>query len=51
VPGTPAIDVASVFALEGCPGGEGDGSWQAIEVRHLLSARGGFVTEIVGVSL
>ncbi len=48
VPGTPAIDVAGVFKLEGCPGGEGDGQWQALEVRHFFNARAGFVTEIVG---
>ena len=51
VAGTPALDVASVFALENCPGGEGDGQWSAIEVRHRLSAGSGFVTEVVGVSL
>lgn len=51
VPGTPALDVASVFALEGCPDGEGDGQWQAIEVRHFFGARSGFVTEIVGGSM
>jgi hypothetical protein len=50
VPGTPALDVASLFALENCPNGEGDGTWQAIEVRHRFGARGGFVTEIVGVA-
>ena len=48
VPGTPALDVASVFALENCPRGEGDGSWQAIEVRHRWSSRSGFVTELLG---
>lgn len=48
VPGTPVLDVASVFKLEGCPGSEGDGPWQAIEVRHFFGARSGFVTEIVG---
>lgn len=51
VPGTPAIDIASVFKLEGCPGGVGDGSWSALEVRHRLSARGGFVTEVVGATM
>lgn len=50
VPGTPSIDVASVFALENCPGGEGDGQWRAVQVRHLFSASG-FVTEVVGVGL
>jgi hypothetical protein len=50
VPGSPAIDIASVFALENCPGGEGDGSWRAAQVRHLYSASG-FVTEVVGVGV
>jgi len=47
VPGTPALDVASLFELAGCPRGEGDGTWQAVEVRHRFSARDGFVTEVV----
>jgi hypothetical protein len=51
VAGTPALDVASVFELENCPNGEGDGQWSALEVRHRFSARSGFVTEVVGVSL
>ena len=51
VPGTAVLDVASVFELTHCPGGEGDGRWAASEVRHQFSARGGFVTEIVGVAL
>jgi hypothetical protein len=50
VPGTPALDVAGVFELAGCPGGRGDGRWSAMEVRHRFSA-GGFVTEVVGVAL
>lgn len=50
VPGTPALGVASLFALENGPNGEGDGTWQAIEVRHRFGAGGGFVTEIVGVA-
>jgi hypothetical protein len=49
VPGTPALDVASLFKLENCPGGAGDGSWRALEVRHRFDARGGFVTQLVGV--
>lgn len=49
VPGTPAIDVASVFKLERCPGGAGDGSWSAIDVRHGFNQRSGFVTEVVGI--
>lgn len=51
VPGTAAIDVGSVFALEGCPGGEGDGQWQAVEVRHRFAARRGYVTEVLGAVL
>jgi hypothetical protein len=51
VPGTPALDVAAVFELAGCPGGYGDGQWSALEVRHRFTASGGFVTEIVGVPL
>ena len=27
VPGCPALDIASPFALEDCPGGRGDGTW------------------------
>lgn len=49
VPGTPAIDVASLFRLENCPGGQGDGDWAAVEVRHRLGGGHGFVTEVVGV--
>jgi hypothetical protein len=49
VPGTPAIDVASLFKLEGCPGGVGDGSWSAVEVRHRFDVRRGFVTQVSGV--
>ncbi|MEO6407476.1 MAG: hypothetical protein ABIO45_01815 [Burkholderiaceae bacterium] len=48
VPGSPALDVASVFALENCPRGEGDGSWQVIELRHRWTSRTGFVTELIG---
>ncbi len=48
VPGTPALDIAAVFKLEGCPGGVGDGTWAALEVRHRFAARSGFVTEVVG---
>ena len=51
VPGTPALDIASVFALENCPRGEGNGSWQVIEVRHRWSSRTGFVTELIGGAL
>jgi hypothetical protein len=51
VPGTPALDVAGVFELAGCPGGYGDGQWSALEVRHRFTASGGFVSEIVGVPL
>lgn len=49
VPGTPALDVASLFRLENCPAGQGDGQWSAVEVRHCLGAGRGFVTEVVGV--
>ena len=51
VPGNPQLDVASVFALEGCPGGQGDGSYAAIEVRHRFDTRSGFVTEVLGATL
>lgn len=51
VPGTPALDVASVFKLAGCPGGYGDGEWGAVEVRHRFTAGTGFVTDMVGVPL
>jgi hypothetical protein len=50
VPGTAALDVASVFELANCPGGYGDGQWSAVEVRHRFTA-GGFVTEVLGVVL
>jgi hypothetical protein len=49
VPGTPALDIASLFELANCPGGQGDGEWAAIEVRHRLGAGRGFVTEVLGV--
>jgi hypothetical protein len=50
VPGTPTLDVASVFELAGCPGGYGDGQWGAVELRHRFTVTG-FVTEVLGVSL
>ena len=50
VPGTPALDVASVFELAGCPGGYGNGQWSALEVRHRFTVAG-FVTDVVGVAL
>lgn len=49
VPGTPALDVASLFKLENCPRGQGDGQWSAVEVRHRLAAGRGFITEVMGV--
>ncbi len=49
VPGTPALDVASLFRLENCPLGQGDGQWSVVEVRHRLGAGRGFVTEVLGV--
>jgi hypothetical protein len=49
VPGTPALDVASLFKLENCPDGAGDGTWSAIDVRHRFTVGGGFVTHVVGV--
>ena len=50
VPGTPAIDIASIFKLEKCPGGQGDGQWSAVDVRHRFSAGAGFTTQVVGIS-
>ena len=49
VPGTPALDVASLFTLAGCPRGEGDGNWAAVTVQHHFSPRRGFVTVVQGV--
>jgi hypothetical protein len=49
VPGTPALDVAGLFALAGCPRGEGDGTWAALAVQHHFSPRRGFVTVLQGV--
>jgi len=48
VPGAPDIDVASSFAIEGCPNGVGDGEYAALQVRHRFDARRGLVTELVG---
>lgn len=50
VPGTPELDIASVFAVEGCPGGRGDGSFAVLELRHRFSASG-FTTELFGGGL
>jgi hypothetical protein len=51
VPGVPAIDVAGVFEINGAPGGQGDGTWRAVEVRHRCDGRNGFTTELLGVPL
>lgn len=51
VPGTAALDIASVFELANCPGGEGNGRWAVSELRHRFSTGAGFVTEIVGLRL
>jgi hypothetical protein len=48
VPGAPDIDVASPFAIEGCPNGLGDGAYSALQVRHRFDTRRGLVTELVG---
>jgi hypothetical protein len=50
VPGTPELDVASIFELSGCPGGAGDGQWQVVEVRHRMGTRG-FISEVLGMAL
>lgn len=49
LPGTPALDVASLFALSNCPRGEGDGTWAATMVQHHFSPRRGYVTQVQGV--
>lgn len=51
VPGTPALEIAGIFALADTPGGFGAGQWAAREIRHRFSAAKGFTTEIVGVAL
>ena len=48
VPGAPELDIASVFAIQGCPQGRGDGSYAALVVRHRFDAGRGLVTELVG---
>lgn len=48
VAGAPDIDVASPFAIEGCPDGRGDGDYAALRVRHRFDAKRGLVTELVG---
>lgn len=49
VPGCPALDIASPFALEDCPGGRGDGTWVAIAVEHRFAPGQGFITRATGV--
>lgn len=49
VPGCPALDIASPFALEGCPGGRGDGDWVAVAVEHRFAPGQGFITRATGV--
>ena len=49
VPGCPALDIASPFALEDCPGGRGDGDWVAIAVEHRFAPGQGFITRATGV--
>ena len=51
LPGSADLDVASVFALEDCPGGAGDGDYGAVEVRHRFDRQHGFVTELLGAGL
>lgn len=49
VPGCPALEIASPFRLEGCPGGRGDGDWIAVAVTHRLEPGRGFITRATGV--
>ncbi len=49
VPGCPALDIASPFALEDCPGGRGDGTWVAVAVEHRFAPGQGFITRATGV--
>lgn len=49
VPGCPALDIASPFRLENCPGGRGDGDWVAVAVEHRLAPGQGFITRATGV--
>ncbi len=49
VPGCPALDIASPFALEACPGGRGDGTWVAVAVEHSFAPGKGFTTRATGV--
>lgn len=49
VPGCPTLDIASRFALEGCPGGRGDGTWVAVAVEHRFAPGQGFITRATGV--
>lgn len=49
VPGCPALDIASPFALEDCPGGRGDGDWVAVAVEHRFAPGQGFITRATGV--
>ena len=49
VPGCPALDIASPFALEYCPGGRGDGNWVAVAVEHRFAPGQGFITRATGV--
>ena len=49
VPGCPALDIASPFALEDCPGGRGDGNWVAVAVEHRFAVGQGFITRATGV--
>lgn len=49
VPGCAALDIASPFALEDCPGGRGDGDWVAVAVEHRFAPGQGFITRATGV--
>lgn len=49
VPGCAALDIASPFTLEGCPGGRGDGDWVAVAVEHRFAPGLGFITRATGV--
>jgi hypothetical protein len=40
-----------VFAVADAPGGQGDGDWSALAIRHRSDPRRGFVTELLGVPL
>jgi hypothetical protein len=50
VPGSAEVGVGVLFELADCPGGNGDGTYQVLALRHRYAKARGFTTEISGAA-